>query len=148
MASGNGVAAPAAAGLPAGTTNVMTAGTSGGAYGCGPGCAVAGHKHGATSEGAPAAAGTGSGPSWVEQMRADLLRNAADQEAGRGHIAKHKEWFEGVETDLRKIMAGTDDQAQFDKLVGLVRRMGQLIAEAERLLPLSIAETRALAARR
>ena len=46
---------------------------------------------------------------------------------------EYKEWFEGVETDLRKIMAGTDDQAQFDKLVGLVRRMGQLIAEAERL---------------
>ena len=82
------------------------------------------------------------------QVLCNLLRNAADQEAGRGHIAKHKEWFEGVETDLRKIMAGTDDQAQFDKLVALVRRMGQLIAEAERLLPLSIAETRALAARR
>lgn len=107
---------------------------------CGPGCSIAEHRHGASSDGG------GAGTSTVGEIQRQVLQNAQDQEAGQPHLGKTIEWYRQVEADLDRLLEEThrDDLAAVKQVIAA---QVQKLEEVAELLAQSAQATRDIEAR-
>lgn len=112
---------------------------------CQPGCAVAEHRHGASSSGGGSGGG-GYGGSAVSGAKGELMQNAEDLKGGYNHYGKFGEWIEQMQADLLRIMEDTS-HPELDEILGLLSAANADLATSQQKLVAAVDVTEGLAAK-